>query len=73
MVFFRSRAAVLEGLDPRETARVEALRAALEAVDTIPLDVLSEQGHAYLRLLTQLAACGLDAAGPPLLPTGTNP
>jgi hypothetical protein len=35
--------------------------------------VLSEQGHAYLRLLTQLAACGLDAAGPPLLPTGTNP
>jgi hypothetical protein len=67
MVFFRAQAALLAARGV-ETSQVEALEALVEAVDSIPDDLLSEQGQAYLRLLSQLAACGLDAAGPPLLP-----
>lgn len=67
MVFFRAQAALLAARGV-ERSQVEALEALVEAVDNIPDDLLSEQGQAYLRLLSQLAACGLDAAGPPLLP-----
>jgi hypothetical protein len=66
MVFFRSQASELSPSDG------EAHESLPQDVDALPDDLLSEQAQAYLRLLSQLAACGLDAAGPPLLPARTG-
>lgn len=39
----------------------------------VPAELETEDGTAYLRLLIQLASCGIDAAGPPLLQVRTRP
>lgn len=66
MVFFRSQASQLSQASPATDG--EGPEGVPPDVDALPDDLLSEQAQAYLRLLGQLAACGLDAAGPPLLP-----
>ncbi|HSJ13299.1 MAG TPA: hypothetical protein VK939_02715 [Longimicrobiales bacterium] len=67
MVFYRSPVAADDG-ESREHEGGFTAGTPLDGIESIPADLLSEQGQAYLRLLTQLARCGLDAAGPPLLP-----
>jgi hypothetical protein len=65
MVFFRHPAET--GSDGTGRVFNDPERMSMEAFERIPAELCAEQGLAYLRLLTQLARCGLDAAGPPLM------
>ena len=66
MVFFRR---ILSGDAAENDGDLPVPSQHLEPLERIPAELRSEQGLAYLRLLAQLANCGLDAAGPPLLTT----
>lgn len=64
MVFFRR---IVSGDAAESDGDLPLQDQHLEPLERIPAELRSEQGLDYLRLLAQLANCGLDAAGPPLL------